>query len=288
MLMYGCSLSGSLETLPIETSAYHTPIAKVTESINPTSTKTLEKTQTAGAMSAQDKQRLLTQVFETNGGCQLPCYWGITPGETSWESASEFLSSIGNIYGPGGKGVVASYGPVFEDIKGDLGNMYPGFWVRDGIVVAITTSSRWVRKDFDFSLAGLLAQFGVPEEIWVRPVIESSDDQPYYELALWYPSKGIVVNWEGNSTKNGDNLSICPQNIFSRVPYPPRLILWSPSEQVDFNHFGFELLDDDLGWLTQDFKPFSELSIDNLTNKDFYELYKSTDIATCTNVIPVY
>jgi hypothetical protein len=287
LFISGCSIYGTHETNSVPTSEYIVPSSQVTESIKLTLTETLDTTKTEAVISAQDKQRLLTQFLETNGGCQLPCYWGIIPGETSWDYTLQFLSSIGNVVGPGGKGKVASYGLRLNDIGGDLGEMKPGFWVRDGVVVAIMINSHWIRKDFDFSLAGLLVEFGLPEEIWLRPTTDTPG-QPYYELALWYPSTGIVVKMQGYATKNDYYLSICPQDIYSYLATPPWLYLWNPNEQVDFKYFGLELLDDDLGWLTKDYKPLSELSVDKLTNTDFYELYKSTDAETCVNVIPVY
>jgi hypothetical protein len=37
---------------------------------------------------------LLLDLVETNGGCQFPCWWGITPGETDWLTAAQFLSTF--------------------------------------------------------------------------------------------------------------------------------------------------------------------------------------------------
>jgi hypothetical protein len=37
-------------------------------------------------------------LLENNGGCELPCFWGIIPGKTSWSDASYWLQDITNIY----------------------------------------------------------------------------------------------------------------------------------------------------------------------------------------------
>jgi hypothetical protein len=37
----------------------------------------------------------LTELMLTNGGCELPCWWGILPGETSIDSARESLKALG-------------------------------------------------------------------------------------------------------------------------------------------------------------------------------------------------
>jgi hypothetical protein len=283
LIISGCSRLGANATTAVTTSEYKTQTSEATKILNPTSIKDLDITQATKSMSLQDKRNLLIQLFDTNGGCQLPCYWGIMPGETSWDYTLQFLSSIGNVVGPGGKGKVASYGLVLNDIGGDLGEMKPVFWVKDGIVVSITIYSHWIRPYFDNSITGILNEFGIPEDILLRPTTDTPGN-PYYELALWYPSKGIVVKMGGDADNNGNYLSICPLDILSS----PVLHTWNPKEKIAFYHFGMELLDDDLGWLTKDYKPLSELSVDKLTNTDFYELYKSTDAETCVNVIPVY
>jgi len=46
------------------------------------------------ALSASDWQARYDQMMQTNGGCQLPCWWGITPGETTIQEAQEHLHEL--------------------------------------------------------------------------------------------------------------------------------------------------------------------------------------------------
>jgi hypothetical protein len=86
---------------PVETSNQILQTLEWNKSETPTTftnIEIVEKTMTPVNLLSREQQ--LTQTYETNGGCKLPCYWGITPGETSWDVASMFVSSIGALFGP--------------------------------------------------------------------------------------------------------------------------------------------------------------------------------------------
>jgi hypothetical protein len=264
-----------------------TPSLALSKTPTPRPTFTLTPVLTATPLSPQQRYKILQDLYENNGGCQLPCYWGIIPGKTLWRDASAFLSSLGRIYGPGGTTKVASYGVVFEGIDDPIGNITPTFWVEYGLVKGIGLTGYEVRRDFDYSLSGMLITFGEPEEIWIRPIAESSDDQPYYYLVLMYPSQGILVDLHGNAKKQDQYLIVCPQDMLNRSPFFPQLILWNPKEQVSFDNFGKHLLDDNLGWVMDEYRPLQMVSADKLTNQEFYDLYTEPNTKACLNVLPV-
>lgn len=284
----GCILQGSSKALPSltpeePTVSGNTPSPMPFSTPGPTPTSTLS----IQTLSPQEANQVLLAIYEDNGGCQLPCYWRITPGETLWQDASAFLSSVGQINGPGGTPKIPSYGVVFiEGVENPIGGFTPIFWVENRIVKAIGINSGWVRRNFDYSLSGLLRSFGVPEEIWIRAVAESMD--PFYYLVLMYPSKGILVNLLGDAEKQDQQLVVCPQDIYSRSPFPPQLLLWNPKEQVTFdNDFGKRLIDDDLGWVMNEYRLLQEVASDKLTNAEFYKIYSEPNTDTCMNVLPV-
>ena len=45
-------------------------------------------------------EEALSELQQSNGDCKLPCWWGISPGETQWDDASRFLKSLGAIVLP--------------------------------------------------------------------------------------------------------------------------------------------------------------------------------------------
>jgi hypothetical protein len=58
-----------------------------------TSTPTQEPTLTFTPLPTLD-QRGIQGLIDDNGGCQLPCWWGIEPGKTTKQQARSFLEQI--------------------------------------------------------------------------------------------------------------------------------------------------------------------------------------------------
>jgi hypothetical protein len=53
-----------------------------------------EQTQTVirnATLDSEEAQKLVQKLLENNGGCKLPCWWGITPGKTTWAEARQIL-----------------------------------------------------------------------------------------------------------------------------------------------------------------------------------------------------
>lgn len=285
LFFWGCSPSNTSNTLLPDS---ETPLPTLSNTPHPRPTFTLISELTVTPLSLLERKKMLQGLYENNGGCQIPCYWGIVPGETLWQSASVFLSSLGEITGPGGTTNVPNYGVFFKGSGNPFESIMPIFWVENGLVKVVGINSGWVSQDFDYRLSGLLQSLGLPDEIWIRPIAESLDGQPYYNLKLFYPSKGILVGMLGNAEQDGQYLSVCPQNIFSRSPYPPTLLLWNPKEQVSFDgNFGKQLVDDDLGIIIDEYRLLQDVSPNGLTNAQFYDIYSDPDTEICIKVSPV-
>jgi hypothetical protein len=284
----GCTSPSSSKILPTQTLEEPTPVDNTPSPLATNTSSPVPLTTTIPTLSPQKANQVLLDLYEDNGGCQLPCYWKITPGKTLWTDLSTFVSSVGGIYYQYGTPTIVRYDISYEKFDIPIGGISPRIWVEKGVVKAIGINSSWVSRDFDYSLSGLLQSFGVPEEIWIRPIAESSDYQPYYHLELFYPSKGIFVGLLGNAKAQGQYLNLCPQEIFSRSPFPPTLLLWNPKEQVSFDsNFGKRLVDDDLGIVVNEYRLLQEVAFDKLTNKDFYDIYRQPNVDACINVLPV-
>jgi hypothetical protein len=46
-------------------------------------------------MTADEEYALVSEMLQDNGGCRLPCWWGFTPGETSWQTTEILFTSRG-------------------------------------------------------------------------------------------------------------------------------------------------------------------------------------------------
>ena len=235
----------------------------------------------------QNTPTTIASLYKNNGGCELPCWWGITPGKSVWQDTKNFLLTLGVDIGKQyGTSRIARYDVYFGIVPdATVENIYPGIWIQNGVVKAIGINSSWVSRDFGYSLSELLIRFGIPEEIWVNPVTDVGDDKPFYYMVLMYPSKGILVDFTGIIEKNEDHLSVCPQNIFSHSPYPPAILLWNSIEQAPFEKFGEEILDDDLGWITNEYRLLQDISPNKLSNSEFHKLYSNATQEECLSII---
>jgi hypothetical protein len=72
---------------PIPTTAL--PISTITLTSEPTLTWTPLPT-----LSPGEADVLVMDLLENNAGCQLPCWWGIWPGETTWDEAKYYLETF--------------------------------------------------------------------------------------------------------------------------------------------------------------------------------------------------
>ena len=78
-----------------KTSPAPKPTVFATEKVLPTFTPTSVSTLTPlPTLSQRDAHDLIQALLQNNGGCRLPCWWGITPGQTDWNTARQFLDTF--------------------------------------------------------------------------------------------------------------------------------------------------------------------------------------------------
>ena len=112
----------------------------------------------------------LQDILKSNAGCRLPCWWGITPGKTSWKDASHFLDAFTTIDQDemNQKNPVRDYAYVYIRLPllPEQGTLVHDYIVKDNTVIEI---SAFV---YDWSpflyLNNVLTEYGLPDEIFVR------------------------------------------------------------------------------------------------------------------------
>ncbi|MBI5354281.1 MAG: hypothetical protein HZB50_16690 [Chloroflexi bacterium] len=225
-------------------------------------------------------------IYSELESCEFPCYWGIIPGVTKWRDVATYFSSPHAIDGPYGAGqnnyhIKISNSPETTYPRG----MGISLRVENGIVSSITTYSNWVYENFDYSLSGVLSELGKPDEIWTLAAANSSDDQPYYTMILFYPSQGVMYKWEGNASKSGDLLKICPQDTSSRSKYAPEITLWHPSNNTSFTEFEEYVVGQASHFRFKYFAKLESITSD-FTVTDFYQTYSDPSTTSCIGVKP--
>lgn len=276
VLLFGCSLYVSrVETVQpsMDINVSETVYAVIATPIETIVTATQVTSLTPLAtLPPDDALGKLLELYDNNGGCELPCWWGITPGMTTWKEAYERLAPLGYVASPLIHENITRYEFEFTvpTELSSLGYFWPELVVKNDVVTAISINSSYIERDFDFSLSGILKTFGVPEEIWIKPTVESMTNVPFYEIRLFYPAKGVLISANGDAEIKDNLFIICP-NEFKLDIYPPSIVLWSSQQKVEFNDFGLSVLGN-LTWDTNGYYQLKNLTTE-FNEKNFYNVY---------------
>lgn len=284
ILLFGCSLyvSGVETARPTtDLNASETAFNVIATSTETTMAPTTVVTSTSVAtLSPNNALNKLLELYDNNGGCKIPCWWTITPGVTTWNEAYEQLAPLGYVAPPIIHGDITRYEFEFAVPAelSSLGYFWPKISVKNDIVTSISINSSYIERDFDFSLAGLLKTFGAPEEIWIKPTVESMTDVPFYEIRLFYPSKGTLISANKDAEIKDNNFIICPIE-FKIDNFPPSIVFWSAQQSVEFSDFGLSVLGN-LTWDTRGYYQLKELTTE-FDEKDFYDTYLNPTTEVC-------
>jgi len=224
-------------------------------------------TRTPGPTLSPEKARqLIDNAQKTNLGCELPCWWGITPGKTSWDEAQAFFSAL--------NAKIEYWAPHYSITvfypnrqKALLGlEIFPS---DDGVVESIRTSS-------SYSMAEVLAKFGRPAQVWFYSSgVRAYQLPPSASLMLLYPKQGLLfydLLEEGEYFEGGSTIRVCAKHL--AVHSYPGFYLWAGNTQKTFEQIKGYLFDDTESWR---FRPLEEV-----TNMDIPAFTKAFSLPNST------
>jgi hypothetical protein len=227
-----------------------------------------------------------------NAGCDLPCWWGIIPGVTDLDKAIEKIAILGlNFYFR--KGVFwVDNNPDRKIISTGLSitkysfGTTSYFFSENGQievikVVAETSPGIWELIYGDpfyleamkrFYPDNLLSSYGKPDQVLLYVLDASDPNAPDYFLHLYYPKKGILIEYYGQSKEQKDGLQICPNTAM--------VSLWLGSPEKDLSilelrsHAIMTNEDDERSFLSN-FLPIEDAA--GMDVAEFYETFKAGD-----------
>ncbi len=199
----------------------------------PTPTSTAEPTPfvipTAGASDPAAARQLVKYLLQTNAGCKLPCWWGITPGETTWAQARLILEKTSLYIGDQGlkdnfNANVEAYLPYPYDFAPSMEQFYD---VKNGVVDYIRVYNFDLAPEY--RLSEILRDYGPPTEIWIRTFAAETLDVQDFLVDLFYQDRGILVEY-----RTGIPLQVVDGNLRNCLigaMNAPVIHLWSPDIQ---------------------------------------------------------
>jgi hypothetical protein len=232
-----------------------------TPTIRPSSTWTEMPT-----LSSDKANALVMDLLQHNAGCQLPCWWGITPGSASWSTVSQFLGKFAEEIWKGNKSYVVTYNIPDRVQKGEIGFFYN----KDTIHMIFIAPEG---TDISYQLHQLLATYGEPDEVWLQGWPYNDEHVPHFALLIVY-HEGILARYEGIATSTDIKTRICTQES------GPELTLWDPARE-DEDKFIQDLMSrqNDL-WGAPKFQLIQDVT--DLDVKTFYEIMQNPDACVDT------
>lgn len=200
--------TGTFTLIPSQTATI-TAVPSITATATPRPTSTI--TLTPFPTIPKDKiLAKLDQLYLYNNGCKLPCWWGITPGTTTWSDARNFLmqfdaansnepNSVWNTIevdhtDPLTKNPSRFTHATFRYFPSPGFNQPFGtqvnFEVQDGVVVAIKLASDISTRMFD--LQKLYKEYGDPDRILVVPEDCPPGQYCWADTFYMYDEKGFM------------------------------------------------------------------------------------------------
>ena len=256
----------SVSTLTAQPSPTWTPQPTLTPTVvppSPTATSTRRPTATplldtatpsrtpVPTLDAKQQAQLVTDMLKTNGGCKLPCWWGIVPGNTRFQAAVDSLQQQGlSLY-------------LVRDLTGALTIDIPhptqlfnygfllGLTAEQGVISRLEvdgetynlTQSRRFASDWQrYSLSNILQEYSQPSTIGFISGPPAERDAPVsYSLTLLYETLGFAIRYTGPAQFDNKSNVIyaCPRfeqmnNISLFLVSPGNPLRKSTSDLADF------------------------------------------------------
>jgi hypothetical protein len=276
----------SIDTLTpnIEPSIIATRTPQLTTQPTPTPTLTWTPLPT---LSAQEANAKIKELLETNGGCELPCWWGITPNKTVWTEALHFLSpfifdleqSKPYVRVENGKSHTYTEIQYKYDLPGEVSTGRMTLGVKDDIVFGMTVYPPGA--EYNYQLSQMLALLGPPKQILISAQSSSPiPELPPTVLVLDYSDIGVWAAYGYIPTRVEENLVICPESSLGKVSIYDnlggRLRLFDPNMESD-QAFSIQEYADIVGGFTA--KKLEDVT--NMTIETFYNTFIDPKPETC-------
>lgn len=179
----------------------------------PTATET--RISSVPTFSATESMSILFELMKTNGGCNLPCFMGIVPGETTFDEAKEVFTRVGwSIYI-----LPQSSGDTMESRYAYNESSLTAYaWLRNVdnripyMYISISGHSYLDYVDY-YALVNIMRRFGKPDGIWISlspDLKEMRFKETSFDMFLYYKGNNMIFHYSGVAKLERDTYKICP------------------------------------------------------------------------------
>lgn len=171
-------------------------------------------------------QERVKSLLETNGGCRLPCLWGILPGTTTGDEAYALLAPVSaRVYGD----VQDADGNFSVDVTSPLHGLESPIqihvYVKDGTVERMLAYG--FEDETEFDMPHLMSDYGAPSEVWISTWARFFSPGPPVMVFLLYSDLGILASHHRIGYYDGELVRACLDDTAA-------LRLWEPGYHLQF------------------------------------------------------
>ncbi len=249
---------------------------------------------------SMDEARVdMLSMLINNGGCRLPCLWGITPGKSLLQESRAILapfvslSTLNYLNLNESGGVNLRYTEIDMEIAVSVGFLIDPSNKRVSRIVLNANAQKETKDGFEdvfnsnfynehmsyYMLPNILSEYGRPTDVLLLTSADIPPQQSWwpFEIIVSYPEEGILIHYKTPMLINGAKSIGCPKNSQILLELRPAKNIKSTQEFLEsYNYPYFEL-----------FRPIDEVT--SLSVDDFFEIFsQSTDkcIETPSNYWP--
>jgi hypothetical protein len=310
LTLNSCSITETEMAATEEGSTPTVQLVTITKTDMPSTTISPEPTSTRFPyISSTTGKQVLSDFIKNNGGCKLPCLWGITPGistKSDVQKLKDFFKSGASDIVDENDSVEVNSSFVMNPPKSILkvtfweNRLYISYTLKfifsgesitkqivltsisykvisespENVTVKVFGDPFYTEMTSFFSIERILNIYGLPEEILVHAypddINHPSPPARYpFNFLLYYPDQNSIFVYTALRENEERNYSGCPEN--SQV----LITVWDPSDQYSIDEAVTEIDDAD-GFSPAWMKYF--LPVQEATDMDvasFYEIFKN-------------
>lgn len=217
------------------------------------------------------------ELFRTNAGCRLPCWWGFTPGVIRWEDAKRFLTPFTHEIVETG-----SLDKFFATVRIQVPEeIYPGdfagfmrnvYFVKEGVIEAIEIYLPLVPT---YNLPVFLSDYGPPDEVYIETFPEEREGWVDFSVFLYYGDLGLLTHYGARGEDLGDYIQGCFGDDM-----PGLLMVWATDRNWSYR----EVVDKGVGFGIQERFNFALEEATDLDAEAFYNIFKDVKTPQCITV----
>ena len=170
-------------------------------------------------------QEQVRSLLEDNGGCRLPCLWGIVPGATTGKEAYALLAPLASDVAGSVEDEDGSFGVFITELPPGLEGL-----VRIAVHLRGGSVERMQPVGFEdvawLDMPRLLREYGPPSEVWMSTNSQFHGGPPV-TVFLLYSDLGILAQYSEYGHFDGEFVRACLDDT-------PTLRLWRPEYPLDF------------------------------------------------------